>query len=1035
MRKFLKSVLVCTMSAMLILSTLLGVFAEGEEASYLDDYVLEEVTAVNKTGKELTVEVVQNGAVLLRNEANENGEKALPIHRKEKVNVFGWAGTDKGFIIQGTGSGTGTRRDVVTFLGALGNANISYNKTLAKKYSQLEFAERKSGGESGVEDAGYVDYYGITEASPEFLTEDLLSQAEKYSETAIIVIGRLIGEGNDYSHYQYLADGTIDKTRKMLTISENEEYLIKTVSERFDKVIVILNSANPMECGFAEKYDIDALVWLGYPGSTGATGLAKLLIGEASFSGKLPDIYTYDLSTAASYANSGREGVGKYSDALNGGNVIFARYSDYSEDIYVGYKWYETADAEGYWDKVDNEFGKGYDGVVQYPFGYGLSYTDFKWTILDSSYKNGDIIDKDGTVTITLCVENVGEYDGADVVELYYTAPYYKGGIEKSAVNLGAFAKTAVLKPGEVEIITVEMPVETMRSYDCYDKNNNGFMGYELEAGDYVISLRTDSHTLKETTDGVNTITVKVPEGGYKYEVDSVTGNAITNQFTNYTNEVSGAASTITDDRAINNQHSCDGGDEEWEITYLSRADFAGTFPTKLIDNREGGSTLRSDTARNYLFKKDDDTVALPTWGSTATSLSVNDMMGIPFEDERWNQITSQLTLNDAANLIAAGGFGTLKMAAIKMDKTVATDGPSGFNANPCTNYPCSTLIAATWDWNMAYQVGMAIGKEGNSYNPQIMGWYGPGANLHRSPLGGRNFEYYSEDPILSGMICAYHVLGAKTYGVTAYIKHLAVNDCERYRGATYKWLTEQNLRETYLLPFEYAVKIGKANGMMASVDKVGSGQATSSSALLIAVLREEWGFRGTVITDYYQSKNINDVDECVRAGCNLMLCPWGTDKLFTKLDTPTSQNAIFAAAKEVIYTYVDTVNFQRTAEKLVKTSLVGTKIETEEETTEITTEITTEVPTEAPTEIPTEVTSDVTADITEAPTSEKTDTPTEDKTEAPTLEKTEAPTEDETDATPSSSCGSTIGIGGITAISAALAAAYIFKKKKYDEE
>ena len=1023
-KTFLRAVTLL-LALMLILSSAVGVFA-GEE-NYFDDYELSEVTTVYKTGEKLAVDVVENGAVLLRNDKNENGDTALPLASGEKVNVFGWSGTNDGFIYQGTGSGTGTRNNTVSFLSALDNANISYNKSLAKKYRELEFEARKSGGEAGVGDAGYADYYGIVEASPEFLTEDLLSQAEKYSETAIIVLGRLSGEGNDLSHYQYLADGTIDKSRKMLSISENEEYLIKTVRERFDKVIVILNSANPMECGFAEDYDIDALVWLGFPGSQGATGLARLLKGLATFSGKLTDIYAYDLSTAASYATSGREGVGEYEDAVTDGSLIFGKYSDYVEDIYVGYKWYETADAEGYWDNVDNKYGKGYKGVVQYPFGFGLSYNEFEWTVLDTSYKSGDIVDKDGTFSVTLCVENVGKYSGADVIELYYTAPYTKGGIEKSAVNLGAFAKTATLRPGQVEIITLEMPIETMRSYDCYDRNNNGFMGYELEEGEYIISLRTDSHTLKKTTDGVNTITLKVAEGGYKYEVDSVTGNPITNQFTNYTNEISGASSKITDDRAINNQHSCDGGDEDVKITYLSRADFAGTFTSKLPKSRLGGWGLREDTAALYNFSKDDDSLDYPTWESTETQLSVNDMMGVPFSDERWNQLTSQLSLTDAANLVAAGGFGTLKMAAIKMDKTTATDGPSGFNSGSLSNYPCSTLIASTWDYNIAYHVGLAIGKEGSTYNPYIMGWYGPGANLHRSPLGGRNFEYYSEDPLLSGMICAYHVLGAKTNGVTAYIKHLAVNDCERYRGGAYKWLTEQNLRETYLLPFEYAVKIGKANGMMASVDKVGSGQATSNSALLIAVLREEWGFRGTVITDYYQSKNINDVDECIRAGCNLMLCPWGSDKLYDDLSSATAQNALFAAAKEVIYTYVDTINFSRTAETLVKTSLVGSRIEKEEETT-LATEVATEVITEIITEETTEAITDVTAEIT----TEKIEVTTEKN-----IDMTEEKTENTTDPTKDGGCNSSIGTAGtVIAAIAAMSATFVFKKKEtYGEE
>lgn len=872
-----------------------------------------------KAGHGLSAEAVECGAVLLRNKETANGEKALPLHCNEKVNVFGYAGTDKGFIIQGTGSGSGTRRDVITFLDALGKANIPYNKILAKKYSRLELAERKVGGEAGIEDAGFADYYGIAETSCDFLDEETLTQAKNYSETAIVMLGRLFGEGNDYSKYQYLCDGRIDKTRRMLSLSENEEHLIKKVRERFKKVIVILNSANPMECGFAEDYNVDALIWLGYPGSTGATGLANLLVGKVNFSGKLADVYPYDHTTAASFVNSGREGVGEYTDAIRGGNIVFGKYSDYAENIYVGYKWYETADTEGYWSHIENKYGNGYRGVIQYPFGFGLSYTEFEWTVIDSNYKNGDVADKFGMVSITLRIKNIGNASGSDTVQLYYTPPYTKGGIEKSSVNLGAFAKTRVLAPDQYEIIKINMPIEAMKSYDCYDSNNNGFIGYELEEGEYLISLRTDSHTPKKTSDGINSISIHIPQGGYKYELDTVTKNPVCNQFTNFTNGISGATSQITHDRSINRQHSCDGNDEVEKITYLTRADFKATFPNKASLSRTGGETLINDTANNFDFKKDDNALSLPVWNSKETSYTVDELAGVPFEDERWNQITSQMSLTEAAKLVAAGGFGTVPTDSVGIPRTRAFDGPSGFNvgaAGDFTNFPCSTLIASSWDTNIAYRIGKMIGKEGSEFTPKITGWYGPGANIHRSPLGGRNFEYYSEDPVLSGIMCAHHVLGAKSSGVTAYIKHIAVNDCERYRGGVYKWLTEQSLREIYLLPFEYAVKIGKANGLMASVDKVGSGQATSNSALLTAVLRDEWGFRGTVITDYYQGQNINDVDECVRAGCNLMLCPWGDERLFDNLDSPASQNAIFNAAKEVLYTYADTLSFSKNKDK-----------------------------------------------------------------------------------------------------------------------
>ena len=1017
MKNTFKRYFAVLLSCILLIGSVTGAFGadDGTEFNHIDT---KEVVAVRETGAELAVTVVENGAVLLRNEKTSNGSRALPLEKGEKVNVFGWAATDDGFVLQGTGSGTGNKNNPVTFMSALKLAGIPYNKTLAKKYSNLALGKRTYTGEAGKEDEGFANYYGILEADPSFLDEELLSQAEDFSDTAIVVIGRLMGEGNDCSHYQYLADGTVVKDRKQLSLSENEEYLIKTVSERFEKVVVVLNSANPMECGFVEDYDIDALVWVGYPGTKGAKGLANLLVGKANFSGKLSDTYAYDLATAASYANSGREGIGTWSDALGYGSDgnWFNYFSDYLEDIYIGYKWYETADTEGFWNDTDNNYGKGYDGVVQYPFGYGLSYTDFSWKIIDTNYKDGDTLDKMGTVEITVAVENVGDVAGADVVELYYTPPYTKGGIEKSSVNLGAFAKTTVLAPGQGERITLSLPVESMKSYDCYDKNNNGFMGYELEGGEYILSLRTDSHTLKSTVDGKNTLTLKVSDGGYKYEVDSVTGNVVENQFTNYKNEKTGAESKINEPIS-NNAHSIDGGDEPKKLTYLTRADFKGTFPTS-ADVREGGWALIRDTVYLYNFSRDDYSLTEPKWNSEETNLSVADLYGVPYSDERWNHLTSQLSFADAANLVAKGGFGTIKLAAIKLENTGAADGPSCIGGK--TNYPCSTLLACTWDWNMAYQVGLSIAADATAQG--VMGWYGPGANLHRSPLGGRNFEYYSEDAKLSGVICAYHVLGAKTNGVTAYIKHIAVNDVERFRGGTYKWLTEQNLRENYLLPFEYAVKIGGANGMMASVDRVGSVQASSSYAMLTAVLRDEWGFVGTVITDYYQSKNINDVDECVRAGCNLMLCPWGGEGLYSDLGSAPAQQAIFNSAKEIIYTYADTMNFRATAEKIDKISLVYTPVK-EEETTEIPTEELTEEPTETPTEEPIEETHETTGVESTEEATKDIEEPTENGGE----QKTDPPAQ-------GGGCGASIGAGAAGAVAAATLSLIAFKKRKKTE-
>ena len=888
--------------------------------------------AAREQNDALAQTVEEEGAVLLRNENN-----ALPLATNsdgtvtEKINVFGASSTDQGFVPQGTGSGTGSRNNLVTFMGALNQVGIPYNQELANQHATLGITRAAGGSyviEAGHTDAGYVQYYGIWEADQNFYSDAMFAQAEAYSETAVVVIGRLMGEGNDYSQRQFLADGTIINDRTSLTITEREEYLIQKCSQTFDKVIVILNVANPMECGFVEQYNVDALLWMGYPGTRGTLGVANLLRGyktnedgtvtKISPSGKLTDTYAYKLNSSPAWVNSGREGIGL---SYNSGGTN--KYSDYAEGIYVGYKWYETADAEGFW----NDKG-GYDAIVQYPFGFGLSYTTFEWTVVYTEFNDGDTVDREDILYFEIKVKNTGNYPGMDVVQLYYTPPYTDGGIEKSAVNLGAYAKTAVLQPGEEEYLFVELNVSDMKSYDCYDENNNGFMGYELEAGEYKISFRTDAHTLAQTGNAgsKNTWTYKVPAGGYQYDQDTWTGNDVKNQFTTFTNSTSGASSVVNEPIS-NNAHSVDGNDESVKITYLTRADFAGTYPVK--SNRTLDEKLLSDTKVLYDFRRDDNSGTAPTWSSRQTRWTIEDLMGLDYDDKAWDEAISQLSFEQAKTLIARGGFGTIRIDEIGKPATRDTDGPSGFNNSvtgtndlKASNYPCLTVLASTWDWFKAYLVGCGIGMEGTGVG--IQGWYGPGANLHRSPLGGRNFEYYSEDAYLSGVTCAYHVYGAKENGVTAYIKHIAVNDCERFRGGAYKWLTEQTLREIYLRPFELAVKIGGANGMMASVDRVGSIQASSSYAMLTAVLRDEWGFRGTVITDYYQGRTINDIDECVRAGCTQMLHPDGSMEWADNVNSVAGQKAVAKSAKDILYSYTDTMFITATSTGLDKEALIG---------------------------------------------------------------------------------------------------------------
>lgn len=882
-----------------------------------------------ESGNELAKDVEASGAVLLK-----NNNKVLPLANK-KVNVFGWSGSDAGFMPQGTGSGTGSRNDLVTFLGGLKEAGVEYNDNLAKAYNDLGW-NRVSGGSYVIEAHGqkYKDFYGVAEAPESFYTDSLMTDAVNYSNTAIVVIGRMMGEGNDFSKVQYISENSKqlsgddgeDPTRKTQQLSEREEYMIQKVTENFENVIVVTNNGNPLELGFADNDNIDAVIDMGMPGTRGAIAIGEIIAGKVNPSGRLADTWAYDLSTAAAYATSGLEGVGRYTDAS-------ASYTEYRENIYTGYYWYETADKEGFWDSnfAKERWGikNGYKDVVQYPFGYGLSYTTFDWKINKCNLNDGATITKDGKIELEVTVTNTGDLPGRDVVELYYSAPYTKGGIEKSAIKLGAFAKTAELKPGQFENVKLTMDVEEMKSYDCYDANNNGFMGYELEKGDYELTLRTDVHTLKETLDGTNRLTFKVADD-IRYETDTVTGEKVENRFTTYTNSTSGASSKI--DEPFNPKaHSMDGSENEGgPIQYMTRNDFISTFPTEKGENKKAGN-LKEDMLEVSAPVEEEGAVA-PTFDSKATSWSIQELFGVNYDDPMWDELVSQLSLDQAADLITKAGFGTMAIDSIGKPKTVDADGPSGFNNNvtgtnnlKAVNYPSDTVIAQTWDWYMAYQVGCAIGIEGNALG--IDGWYGPGANLHRSALGGRNFEYYSEDGLLAGTICAYHVLGAKEKGVLAYIKHIGANEDDKGRTegtGAFKWLTEQSFRENYLKPFEMAIKVGGANGLMGAATRTGGMRSTGSYALLTAVVRNEWGFDGTVITDYYCGGTINDFDEGIRAGNSQVLHPDMSHTLFDDYTSATAKKYIHKSAKDVLYSYTATKYYAETAQGLDKGSLIG---------------------------------------------------------------------------------------------------------------
>lgn len=900
-------------------------------------------------GAELTTNICENGLVLLK-----NTDMTLPTE-DWTLNIFGFGGSDNGWFYQGNGSGAGSKTGRVPLYKAFRDWGWTINETLASAYNSCGLTNRVPVTEDPSQN------YQIRETSVDFVTSRLDS-AKAFSDQAMIVISRYGGEGNDLPKFQYKdIGGTVsyDMTRHYNELTSEEEQIVAEICNKFSTVYVLFNCCNVMEMGFVDEYDsIKAAMYMPMGGNAGAYAVPKIMSGLSCPSGKLSDTVAYDFTKDPTYANMSyttadgsvptstnwdfRVSSRRFSDHLG----EYIQYTAYEESIYIGYYWYETADAEGYFDSIG-----GYDKAVQYPFGYGLSYTSFAWesegpTILNKS--STTTLEKDDTLEIRVDVSNIGGFSSKDVVELYVEKPYTKGGIEKPAVQLAGFAKTADIKSGssQEETVIIRVRLQDIADYDCYDKNNDGHMGYELDAGTYKFSLRTDAHTVKLDKDG-NPMTYSFTlDQTAHYDEDADTGYEIKNRFTTYTNSTSGANSVNNDKHPTNGVcGSIDGSDFNGTgigATYLSRSDFAGTFPDVFLPAVALGDWY--EKTYKVLSPWDDYTGPVPLQNQAGTVM-ITDLFGKDYDDPLWDELMDRLSYEELNELVVSpGSFGTSKIDKIGKPRTVDKDGPCGFNSGvsgasmSATNYPSDTMIACTWDYKMSYQFGKSLGDEAINKLGGIDGNYGPGLNIHRSPFGGRNFEYYSEDPVLSGVLCSWQISGAKEEGMYCYVKHIALNDSDTGRNGRYNFCTEQAFRQIYAKPFEIISKGAciydldgnetrafTANAAMGSVDRLGTTRVTGSYNFLTEMLRNEWGFRGTVITDYYQSGNVNDVDEGIRAGNDLML-NGANNCTLDDSSSNTYKYYIRQAAKNILYTYVDTKNCQATASGLDIGSIVVEK-------------------------------------------------------------------------------------------------------------
>ncbi len=827
--------------------------------------------------QELAVTIGEEGIVLLNND-----DDLLPLASGSKLNVFGWASTKP--ILGGAGSGAlNDAYPTTDILTSLADAGFETNTELTSFYTEYQ-PERPVVGM-------WAQDWTLPEPNVSKYSDDLIANAKAFSDTAMIVISRSGGEGADLpadmpavvdGSYQ---DGTTytagvyddsmnegndwDEGDHYLKLSNREEEMIDLVCKNFEKVVLVYNGANAFELGFVNDYpQIKSVLWTAGQGHIGMKALGMLLNGEVNPSGKMIDTYVYDLKATPWWNNFGDFNYTNMDDfaytsvGFTGTeSTATPGFVNYVEGIYVGYKFYETAAAEGFID---------YDKVVQYPFGYGLSYTTFE-------QKMGEITEADGKISFEVEVKNTGDVAGKDVVEVYYNPPYTNGGIEKASANLIAFEKTSLLEPGASEKVKITFNAEDMASYDTKDAG-----GYVLEKGDYIISINSDAHNIIDSKTYKVADTVKYT-GDNKRESDLITAE---NQF----------------DYA------------EGDITYLSRKDKFANYdkataaPASFEISEDAKSTFYNIS--NYLTAEataeDEDPDAEPITTGASNNLKLKDMVGLAKDDPQWDAFMDQLTLDDMNAVISLGGYQTNSIDSVGKVRTNDCDGPASINNNftgvGSIGFPVGVVVAGTWNKDLAYAFGDSIGKMANEMD--VSGWYAPAMNNHRTAFAGRNFEYYSEDGVLSGYIAEKAVQGAQENGVYAYMKHFALNDQEQNRcDMVCTWSNEQAIREIYLKPFEMCVKDANCLAVMSSFNYIGNRWAGGSSSLCKTVLRDEWGFEGFVETDYFGVYGYMSSDQAIRNGTDLMLVnyPTATNDVQFR-DTNGAQQAMRTAAKNILY-------------------------------------------------------------------------------------------------------------------------------------
>lgn len=861
----------------------------------------DEVTSVYPTQKatnkaeafanaqEVNLKLAEEGFVLLKNE-----NAALPMNKGARISVFSKNSVNLSY--GGSGSGGFDTSNNKNLYESLNDAGFVTNPTLKHFYESSQSGPVRTANSSDL-DNGDNQKIATAETPQNKYTDAVRNSYVDYSDAALVVITRIGGEGFDLPRYQGDSEGAVSPDSHYLELDQNEIDLLTAVTDgTFKRVVVVFNTPSSFEAAFlkdsayaafADK--IDAAVWIGFTGSNGITALGEILNGDVNPSGRLVDTWAADFTKNPSFVNFGTGCLPDTTDKYDGGMYYSV---DYEEGIYVGYRYYETR------GETDGE--DWYNANVVYPFGYGLSYTTFDWTVGDVSASE---IELGTTITVPVTVKNTGSVAGKDVVQLYASAPYTLGGIEKAHKVLVGFAKTKLLQPGESETVTVSFDPYSAASYDYRDANSNGFSGYELEAGEYTLYVSRNAHE-SEKAIALN-LAADVQIG-----TDPTTDSEVVNRYTDSENFL----------------------DSDWQLdTMLSRADWEGTWPTPQTAQQHAGTDrlyeeIRSEEHNN---PTDFDSEEYPWFGEEPT-LTLRDLLPsaeaegyepvVSYDDERWEELMMGCDEEEMIALINNGAYHTLAMESVGLPATIHGDGPSGFTCfmskeqvNGTCQYVSEPVMASTWNINLMNELGEAIGEEGTigdkATGQPYSSIYAPGVNIHRSPFGGRCSEYFSEDPFISGMMGAAEVQGIQSRGVLPTVKHFVANEQETHRsiGGDLSWLSEQALREIYLKPFEYTVKLGETRGIMTSFNRIGTRWTGGDYRLLTEILRNEWGFNGLVICDFNTIPQYMIPRMMFYAGGSIDLATQQS-AMWTDCDTSDAGDAIvlMRAVKDVMYALVN---------------------------------------------------------------------------------------------------------------------------------